>query len=153
MNNTQIFHGKLNQERIVLEQISLVEQQIQTHHDVVAQLSQNQLSQDQFCATSQNGNVGFVGSRDHPDQRLPKEKVSERDQTLSYRDPPSSLMHTCYPNSDPKVSTINEDQINAVPPKDDIARNPTQQVTPRPASDTGKESRLHISDFVQSLSE
>jgi hypothetical protein len=153
MNNTRIFHGKLNQEKIVLEQISLVEEQILIHHDVVARLSQNQLSQDQFCATSQKGDVGFDGSRDHPDQRLPKEKVSERDQTLSRRDPPSPLMHTCYPSSDPKVSTTSGGQSNAVPSKEDIARNPTQQVTPRPASDTGKESRLHISEFIQSLSE
>ena len=137
----------------VLEKISLVEQQILNRQDLVAQLSQEQFSQDQFCAASQRGDLEIDVPRGHlPNQSLVREMASGSDQTLSYQDSLSPLTNTRYPNSEPIAHLTNEDQSDTVALGDDIASNNTQRVSPRPVGDTGKEERLHMSDFIQSLS-
>jgi hypothetical protein len=129
--------------------MSLVEQQIRNHHDIVAQHSQ-----DQFCATSQRGDLEFDGTQGHlPNQSLLREKASGRGQTMSYRNPSTPLTNIRYPDSNSIVHSTNEDQSDSVPSGDDVARNDMQRVSPRPVSDTGKRNRLHVSDFIQSLSE
>lgn len=117
--------------------------------DIVAQFSP-----DQFCTTSQREDLEFDGTRGPlPTQSLLREKASGRDQSLSYRDPSFPLANTRYPNSNPIAHSSNEDQSGAVPSGYDIAGNDMPRVSPRRVSDTGKGNGLHISDFLQSLSE
>lgn len=138
----RIFRRKLNQATTVLEKLSAVEQRLKIHHDVVAQLSENQHQATRQGARSHLPDKGALGSR-----------APEGEETLGYRDQSPTAMNLRYPRSDQTTQPIIEDTNDPGVSGGAISGNGMQHESPQPVNTTTQGSRLHISDFIQGLSE
>ncbi|KAJ6163830.1 hypothetical protein N7497_003809 [Penicillium chrysogenum] len=133
----------------VLEQISLVEQHLRNHQDLVSQLSENKhhvnnrggalpLDSAQYALPSQ-GAFGPVASTEH--------------ESSGYQDSSSAYTTVQHASNDRSVQAVNEELNDAALPEVAIARNDLQRAGSCPESDARPALRLHASDFIQNLSE
>ncbi|OQE68393.1 hypothetical protein PENNAL_c0154G07346 [Penicillium nalgiovense] len=133
----------------VLEQISLVEQHLRTHQDLVSQLSGNK---------DHVNNRGGALPLDGAQYALPNQGafglVSSTEQESSgYQDSSSAYTTVQHASNDRSVQTVNEELNDSAPPEVAIARNDLQRAGSCTESDARPEPRLHASDFIQGLSE
>jgi hypothetical protein len=131
-----------------LEKISLVEQHLRNHHDVVAQLCENQ-----YHATDQGEELGFGGAQGPlPDQDV-LAAGGTGNESASHRGSSSIIANIPYPSNVQTAQPIIEDLNDSIRPGDAILRDVMQRDSSGPGKDSGQEFRLHISDFIQTLSE
>ncbi|CAG8243845.1 unnamed protein product [Penicillium nalgiovense] len=133
----------------VQEQISLVEQHLRTHQDLVSQLSGNK---------DHVNNRGGALPLDGAQSALPNQGgfglVSSTEQESSgYQDSSSPYTTVQHASNDRSVQTVNEELNDSAPPEVAIARNDLQRAGSCTESDARPEPRLHASDFIQGLSE
>jgi hypothetical protein len=143
-----VLYRKLEPINVVLEQISLVEQHLRNHQDLVSQLS---------------GNKDHVNNRgalplDGAQSALPNQggfgPVSSTEQESSgYQDSSSPYLTVQNASNDRSVQPVNEELNDSAPPEVAIARDDLQRADSCPESDARPEPRLHASDFIQDLSE
>jgi hypothetical protein len=141
-------HRKLNQVMAVLENMLVVEQRLTNHHDVVAQLFQ-----DQPHATLQEEAPKPGGARGNPLGEATSEARASREETLSDRDRPPTRGDTHQPNSDQTTPPIIEELHEKGEAGGSVSGNTMQHENPQPMSTASQAPRLHLSDFVQNLSE
>lgn len=142
-------YRKLKPINVVLEQISLVEQHLRTHQDLVSQLSGNK---------DHVNNRGGALPLDGAQYALPNQGafglVSSTEQESSgYQDSSSAYTTVQHASNDRSVQTVNEELNDSAPPEVAIARNDLQRAGSCTESDARPEPRLHASDFIQGLSE
>ncbi|KAJ6145043.1 hypothetical protein N7470_008938 [Penicillium chermesinum] len=144
---------RLNWATAVLRKMLVVEQRLTNHHDVVAQLLQ-----DEPQAALQRKTLEFGRDRANPpneaasnvgtsDARVPREDaVSD-----SYQPPlPQEVHERC---SNQSIQPTIEELRDKGEAGDSVSGNSMQHENPQPMTITGERSRLHLSDFIQTLSE
>jgi hypothetical protein len=142
-------YRKLKPINVALEQISLVEQHLRNHQELVSQLSENKhhannrggalpLDSAQYALPNQ-GAFGPVASTEH--------------ESSSYQDSSSAYTTVQHAINDRSVQPVNEELNDPALPEVAIARNDLQRAGSCPESDARPEARLHASDFIQNLSE
>lgn len=146
-----MLYNRLNYTEIVFEDVSLVEQHLKVHHDLVTRLYR-----DQNHATRQEEHLDHESVHSYLPQRGGFSNAqAARHETPGYQDAPSTPTNICLPTSDQTSQEITADphdsSLSGVAP----SRNGTHvyQNSSRPVNHAEERTRLHISDFIQSLSE
>ncbi|CEJ62731.1 hypothetical protein PMG11_11222 [Penicillium brasilianum] len=134
----------------VLENMSVVTQRLTNHHDIVAQLFR-----DQPHTAPQEEALEIGGVRTNPpDEAAPDSRASNvrisREDTLSDQDPPPTRGDIHYSNSDQATLPIIKELHEKGQAGASVSGNNRQHENPETPS---QGSRLHLSDFIQSLSD
>lgn len=126
----------------------MIEQRLANHSDVVARLFQ-----DQHCATIQEEIQEQAGTRDNPSDESASGARASKEGTLCERDPPP----TCTVIYDPSRGQTTQPNIDELPEDGPaggaVAGNSMQHESLQPMSAASQGSRLHLSDFIQNVSE
>ncbi|OQD72518.1 hypothetical protein PENANT_c248G04367 [Penicillium antarcticum] len=134
----------------VLGQISLVEQRLQNHHDLVSQLSG---SRDH--STHQNGDCSTLDGAQLsvPNQGALGSAPFAEEESSIHQDSPSIPTPIYYASETRSAQPVHEDPNDRTLSEDAIAGDSTRCHDLRPATGARPESRLHTCDFIQGLSE
>ncbi|KAF3011296.1 hypothetical protein E8E15_002738 [Penicillium rubens] len=133
----------------VLEQISLVEQHLRNHQDLVSQLSENK-----HHVNNRGGALHLDGAQNAlPNQGAFGPVASTEDESSGYQDSSSAYTTVQHASNDRSVQAVNEELNDAALPEVAIARNDLQRAVACLESDARPGPRLHASDFIQNLSE
>jgi hypothetical protein len=142
-------YWKLKLMSIVLEQISLVEQCLRNHHDLVSQLPENQ-----HHTIPKAINPPFDSAHSSvTTQGVSDPNASTEDESSGCRNSPSALTTIRYARDGGLAQPVNIDLNEPALPAVAIVRNNSQRDGLQPGNDARPECRLHTSDFIQSLSE
>jgi hypothetical protein len=144
---------RLNQVTAVLRKMLVLEQRLTNHHDVVGQLFQ-----DKPHATLQEETLELGGDRaNHPDEAVSDMRASDarvsREDTLSDRGRPPPGRDIHQHSSDQSTQPIIEELHEKGETGASVSGNSMQHENPQPITTTSQGSRLHLSDFIQNLSE
>jgi hypothetical protein len=132
-----------------LEQISLVARRLRNHRDLISRLSENKQH-----ANHRGGALPFYNAQySVPNEGVFGPVASAEHDSSGYRDPP--LISTIIPHAsrDRSGQLVNEELNGLALPEGAIARNNLQQDGSWPENNATPGFRLHVSDFIQSLSE
>ncbi|CAG8127607.1 unnamed protein product [Penicillium nalgiovense] len=133
----------------VLEQISLVEQHLRNHQELVSQLPGNK-----DHVNNRGGALPLDGAQcDLPNQGAFGPVSSTEQQSSGYQGSSSAYTTVQHASNDRSDQPVNEELNDSAPPKVAIARDDLQRAGSCPESDARPEPRLHASDFIQNLSE
>jgi hypothetical protein len=144
-----VLYLNLKLRNIVLEQISLVEQCLRNHHDLVSQLSENQNH-----ITPKAIDLPFDGAHSSlTTQGVSDAHASTEDENLGGRDSPFAPTTIRYGRNEGLAQPVDIEPNEPALPVVAIVRNNSQRDGLQPGRDTRSGCRLHASDFIQSLSE
>ncbi|OGE49401.1 hypothetical protein PENARI_c021G00989 [Penicillium arizonense] len=133
----------------VLEQISLVEQCLRNHHDLVSQLSENQNHIKPKAI-----DLPFDGAHSSlTTQGVSDAHASTEDENLGGRDSPFAPTTIRYGRNEGLAQPVDIEPNEPALPVVAIVRNNSQRDGLQPGRDTRSGCRLHASDFIQSLSD
>ena len=142
-------YRKLKPINVVLEQVSLVEQHLRDHQNLVSQLSRNK-----DHVNNRGGALPLAGAQCAlPNQGAFGPVSSTEQESSGYQDSSSAYTTVQHASNDRSVQPVNEELNDSAPPEVTIARNDLQRAGSCPESDARPEPRLHASDFTQVLSE
>jgi hypothetical protein len=144
-----VLYRKLKPINVVLEQISLVEQHLRNHQDLVSQLSENE-----HHVNNRGGALPLDGAQyTLPNQGAFGPVSSTEQESSGYQDSSSAYTTVQHASNDRSVQPANEELNDSAPPEVAIARNDLQRAGSCSGSDARPGPRLHASDFIQDLSE
>ncbi|CAG8052263.1 unnamed protein product [Penicillium nalgiovense] len=135
--------------RSVLEQISLAEQHLRNHQDLVSALPENK-----HHANNRGGALPLDGVQYAlPNQGAFGPVSSTGQESSGYQDSSSAYTTVQHASNDRSALTANDELNDSALPEVAIARNDLQRAGSCPESDARPGPRLHTSDFIRNLSD